>query len=87
MRAALEGESGQFLAADGQRPLRILLIEDSRADAELLLDILTDELPGAIVEVTATLAEAVPLLAHPLDIAITDLSLPDAQGLDALTPS
>jgi diguanylate cyclase (GGDEF)-like protein len=85
MRAALEGESGQFLAADGQRPLRILLIEDSRADAELLLDILTDELPGAIVEVTATLAEAVPLLAHPLDIAITDLSLPDAQGLDALS--
>ena len=67
------------------RPLRILLIEDSRADADLLLDILADEIPDAVVNVTATLAEAVPLLAQPLDIAITDLSLPDAQGLEALS--
>ena len=71
--------------ADSPRPLRILLIEDSRADADLLLDILSDELPDAVVEVSATLAEAVPLLAQPLDIAITDLALPDAQGLEALS--
>lgn len=78
--------AGGFAPGDtGSRPLRILLIEDSRADADLLLDILADELPDAIVELTTTLAEAVPLLAQPLDIAITDLSLPDAQGLETLS--
>ena len=64
--------------------LRILLIEDSRADADLLVAMLEDELPSAVVSVTSSVAEAVPLLAGPLDIAITDLSLPDAEGLEAL---
>jgi len=64
--------------------LRILLVEDSRADADLLVAMLEDELPTAIVSVTASMAGAAPLLAGPLDIAITDLSLPDAEGLEAL---
>ena len=64
--------------------LRILLVEDSRADADLLVAMLEDELPTAVVSVTSSVAEAVPLLAGPLDIAITDLSLPDAEGLEAL---
>ncbi|CAN5193613.1 hypothetical protein BH24ACT10_BH24ACT10_00890 [soil metagenome] len=64
--------------------LRILLVEDSRADADLLVAMLEDELPHAVVEVSASVAEAMPLLAGPLDIAITDLSLPDAEGLQAL---
>ncbi len=67
------------------RPLRVLLVEDSPADADLLVEMLQDELPDAVVLVTATLAEARPLLAQPLDIVITDLSLPDADGLEALT--
>ena len=64
--------------------LRILLVEDSRADADLLVAMLEDELPSAIVSVSSSVAEAVPLLSGPLDIAITDLSLPDAEGLEAL---
>jgi len=66
-------------------PLHILLIEDSAADAELLLAMLDEELPGARVTVAASVAGAVPLLAGPLDLAITDLSLPDAEGLQAIT--
>ena len=64
------------------RPLRVLLVEDSQADADLLVDMLEDELPNAEVIVSATMAEAVPLLAQQLDIVITDLSLPDADGLE-----
>ncbi|MDX6207846.1 MAG: hypothetical protein QOE24_237 [Frankiales bacterium] len=66
-------------------PLRILLVEDSVADSDLLVAMLEQELPGALVVVSTTVAEAVPMLVGPLDIAITDLSLPDAEGLQALT--
>lgn len=41
--------------------------------------------PGVDVTVSASIAEALPLLASPLDIAITDLSLSDAEGLQALS--
>jgi diguanylate cyclase (GGDEF)-like protein len=73
------------LAPQPERPLRILLVEDSRADADLLVEMLEDELPEALVSVCATVGEALPLLAGPVDIAITDLSLPDAEGLQALS--
>ncbi|MDX6207149.1 MAG: hypothetical protein QOF39_3206 [Frankiales bacterium] len=66
-------------------PLRILLVEDSSADSDLLVAMLEQELPGALVAVSTSVAEAVPMLAGALDIAITDLSLPDAEGLQALT--
>lgn len=65
--------------------MRVLLVEDSRADADLLIDVLEDELPGIDVTVSVSIADAIPLLALPMDIAITDLSLPDAEGLQALT--
>ncbi|MCW2778289.1 MAG: domain S-box-containing protein/diguanylate cyclase protein [Frankiales bacterium] len=65
-------------------PLRILLLEDSSADAELLVAMLEEELPGAAVRVATSVAEAVPLLAERLDLVITDLSLPDAEGLESL---
>jgi diguanylate cyclase (GGDEF)-like protein len=77
--------SGFALPRADDEPLRILLVEDSRADAELLVAMLEDELPNALVSVSDSVASAVPLLAGPLDIAITDLSLPDAEGLQALT--
>lgn len=65
--------------------LRILLIEDSRADLDLLVDMLEEELPEAFVVVASSITDAMPHLAKPLDIVITDLSLPDAEGLQALS--
>jgi diguanylate cyclase (GGDEF)-like protein len=82
--AVSDDETGFALASQPDVPLRILLIEDSAADADLLVDMLEDEIPGVLVTVATTVAAALPLLAGPLDIAITDLSLPDAEGLQAL---
>jgi diguanylate cyclase (GGDEF)-like protein len=73
------------LSPQPRLPLNVLLVEDSRADSELLVAMLEDEIPGVAVAVCATVAEAMPLLAGPVDIAITDLSLPDAEGLQALS--
>jgi diguanylate cyclase (GGDEF)-like protein len=72
------------LAPQPTSPLRVLLVEDSRADADLLVAMLEEEIEGVVLAVCATVGEALPLLAGPIDIAITDLSLPDAEGLQAL---
>jgi diguanylate cyclase (GGDEF)-like protein len=65
-------------------PLRVLVVEDAAADAELLAAMLEVELPGAVLRIAATLAGGLELLADPVDAVITDLSLPDADHLSAL---
>jgi PAS domain S-box-containing protein len=75
--------------------LRILLLEDNPADANLLHEILhetTDENWNIVhVEKLRAALEVIPQ--HSFDIVLSDLSLPDAQGLDtvvqihALTPA
>lgn len=74
-------------ASQGDHPiLRLLLIEDSVGDARLLLEMFHDG--GAHdIEVThvGSMSEAeTHLAAHAIDIALLDLGLPDAQGLDAI---
>ncbi len=64
--------------------LHIVVVEDSTADAELLQAMLEIELPGAVVTTAPTLAGGLLLLTPSVNAVITDLSLPDADGLAAL---
>ncbi len=66
--------------------MRVLLVEDNLGDARLLREMLNEQ-RSHVIEVThvESLAEAVAHLAgQPIDIALLDLGLPDAKGLDAL---
>jgi diguanylate cyclase (GGDEF)-like protein len=68
-----------------ERRSRTLLVEDSTTDALILSDAL-EALDGALVEHVNRLSDAVRKLHdHHYDTIVTDLSLPDARGLDAVT--
>ncbi len=69
--------------------LSILLIEDNEADEFLTARLLKKNLPSNVnIDITwvATLQDAVAKLinAIPYDVILTDLGLPDSQGLDTL---
>jgi diguanylate cyclase (GGDEF)-like protein/PAS domain S-box-containing protein len=66
--------------------LRILYLEDSRADAELAQRALARRAPHATLEIVASVAEALSRLAAPeaYDLVLCDLSLPDGGGLEVL---
>jgi signal transduction histidine kinase len=67
-------------------PLRVLLVEDSPSDAELLQVSLAEAGPECHAVVCAgTLAEAVALACQqPLDAILLDLTLPDTTGLETV---
>ena len=66
---------------DRNTPLRLLVIEDSLADSELVLAMLEDQLPQADVQVETSLEAAMDRLAsQKFDLVLADLSLPDAEG-------
>jgi signal transduction histidine kinase len=74
--------------ADTQsQPIRVLLIEDNRYDAELLAGNLADAAPGEFQLVNAfALQEGLAkLAAGDIHIVLLDLSLPDSQGLATFT--
>ncbi|MEV5826645.1 fused response regulator/phosphatase [Spirillospora sp. NPDC052242] len=64
--------------------LRLLLVEDDPGDAFLFEELLTEVRPGVEIAVARTLAEALDAIHPGLNCIIVDLSLPDAQELDAL---
>lgn len=67
------------------RKSRTLLVEDSPTDSLILVDAL-QALGGCQVEHVSRLSEAVRKLHDQrFDLIVTDLSLPDARGLDAVT--
>lgn len=69
-------------------PLRILVVEDNPADADLMLEYLREEgssMCGATVTRVDRVARALEALAaHTADIVLLDLSLPDAEQLEGL---
>src|SRR5205085_1104302 len=66
--------------------LRALIIEDSPAYAMLVSEMLAEGLRGRVETIhSSVLSEASEvLLAHPIDVVLLDLSLPDAHKLEAL---
>ncbi len=67
-------------------PLSILLIEDNPADADLFQEILDEISPfhGTLTHVESLRAAIAHLNQQCVDVVLSDLSLPDAQGLEAI---
>ena len=81
--AAATGETpGAERDAHGR--LRILLLEDSRADARMTEEALVDYGDGIDSDIAATLREVSAERLACVDCAVIDLGLPDASGLQAL---
>jgi diguanylate cyclase (GGDEF)-like protein len=65
--------------------LHVLVVEDSAADLELVLDVLDACSTRLEARSARTLTDALAqLAAGPVDVVLADLSLPDADGLDAV---
>ncbi len=69
-----------------EKPVKVLVVEDSPTDALLLREALTDERSMQFRTAHAeTLADALRTLQEqPFDLILLDLGLPDSQGLDTL---
>lgn len=67
-------------------PLRVLLVEDNPADADLTVELLSEAEPGGVdVRRAETLADAVAQAAeHHYDVVLLDLGLPDSSGMATL---
>jgi diguanylate cyclase (GGDEF)-like protein len=64
--------------------ISVLLVEDSETDALFIQRVLS-RIPGSETQTVATLNDAVELLhERSFDVILTDLSLPDARGLDTV---
>jgi diguanylate cyclase (GGDEF)-like protein len=76
----------QDVTAPAKKALRVLSIEDNPGDAILVREMLRDASPDSFVlENHDRLSTAVPpLLEGSVDCVLLDLSLPDAEGLEAL---
>jgi len=73
------------MTPDRDRPLRILLVEDSPSDAALLEVTLTEGPGSATVEHAETFGDAVALAqVQPFDAILLDLTLPDSHGLETV---
>ncbi len=68
-----------------QRPSRILVLEDSALDAELIREHLETIRPQPVLHYAANRSEYVEALAAPdFDVILADFSLPDFDGMSAL---
>ena len=64
---------------------RVLLLEDSPPDAELVVELLAEQHAAVAVTTCGTLRDALELLSGgTYDVALVDLTLPDASGLDGV---
>lgn len=70
-----------------QRPLTVLLVEDNRADARLVTELLSSSPIGQVAHVTTAtrLSEALARLdVNGIDVVLLDLTLPDSHGLETV---
>lgn len=81
--AAMHSRGAERLLGVAGSP-HLLLVEDDPGDAFLFEELLTEAQPGLRITVATTLREAIDALRPEIQCVIVDLSLPDAQGLDAL---
>jgi two-component system cell cycle sensor histidine kinase/response regulator CckA len=66
-------------------PLRVLLLEDSVADAELIIERMQDADPGTRIDHAVTRKQFAELLAgHEYDVVLADFGLPNWTGMEAL---
>ena len=65
-------------------PPRLLLVEDDLDTASLIEEALTDHFGPGSVQCCATVAEALAVDIHQIDLVLSDMNLPDATGLDLL---
>ncbi len=71
-------------AAVAREEIVVLLVEDDEGDARLVEGELAERLPGARVDRSRSLAEALVALDSRVDCVLLDLGLPDAFGIDAV---
>ena len=71
-------------AAGTDSALTVLLIEDSRTDAELIASLLarSDDTDFGLTVVRTLVAGLEWLASHRADVVLLDLTLPDSEGLD-----
>ncbi|QXJ22769.1 fused response regulator/phosphatase [Actinomadura graeca] len=80
---AMHGRGAERLL-DVAGSLHLLLVEDDAGDAFLFGELLTEVQPDVRITVASTLAEALAAFRPDVQCVIVDLTLPDAEGLDAL---
>lgn len=70
---------------DGAPPLRIVLVEDDEPIRRRLAALITDWPGATLIATCATLAEAMAAIeAQAIDLLVTDLKLPDGNGIEAI---
>jgi diguanylate cyclase (GGDEF)-like protein len=68
-----------------RRQLRVLLVEDSLAEAGLMIEALyAADLSRAVTHTETLHAASAMLAVHPFDVILLDLTLPDSTGLDTV---
>jgi YesN/AraC family two-component response regulator len=71
--------------ADDRRSLSILLVEDEKASLELLANIISKKYPGGALYTAISGRKGLELYdTHTPDIVITDINMPDMNGLEMI---
>jgi DNA-binding response OmpR family regulator len=73
--------SSCFCESKSERPLRILIVEDDPAHADLVCEVIHSSLPFSVdISIATSLSEAVEKLRERYDVIVADLGLPDSNG-------
>lgn len=65
---------------------RVLIVDDNAELVETLRAVLTSGIPGLVVESATTGAAALAMATKGFDVALVDVKLPDASGIDLIAP-